>query len=78
MSDDNSSEKPKDDKPGVGEMALIHAVSAMTATLFFRLQAKGDSYWAAGDESLIANGIGAVFDIVYWLIKPRLLKWRNA
>jgi hypothetical protein len=71
------SEQQQSTGASVAEMTAIHAISASLVTIFFRVQASNDSYWQAGDESLIANGVGAVIDIIYWLVKPRILKWRN-
>ena len=59
------------------ESGAVHLIAAMIATTFFRWQKTKGSFWEAGDEALIASGIGAVFDIGYWLFKPRILKWRR-
>ena len=60
-----------------GEMVAVHTICAVIATIFFRWQGAHHDYWQAGDESLIANGIGATFDIAYWLFKPRIMAWRG-
>lgn len=59
------------------EIAAVHVFAAALVTIFFRWQASQKSFWQAGDESLIANGVGALIDMLYWLLKPRILKWRN-
>lgn len=61
----------------VVQMVGVHAISAALVTIFFRWQASKQSFWQAGDEALIANGTAAVIDILYWLLAPRILKWRN-
>lgn len=69
-----------DEKPapnGIKEIAAIHVALALLISLFFRWRAHKDSYWQAGDESLVANAVAGLIDSAYWLIKPRLLKWRN-
>jgi len=61
----------------IGEMAAIHGVATMVACIFFKWNGANGDFWAAGEESIIANGIAATFDIVYWLCKPRILRWRG-
>lgn len=77
MNDEAKSVQPSEVPTSASEMAGVHLVSAMIATLFFRWNGSKHSYWQAGDESLIANGIGAMIDIAYWLFKPRIMRWRH-
>lgn len=72
-------DEPNKEQTGasVAEGLAIHAIAAGLITIFFRWQKSKNSYWEAGDESLLANGLGACFDVLYWLLKPRIMRWRN-
>lgn len=75
MSDE---QKPQSTGGMLVEMTAVHLVGTMVVRIFFRWQAsENNTFWEAGDESFLANGFNALLDIMYWLVKPRIMKWRN-